>query len=163
MNEKAGKMSKEHRLIEALGSRAYYLEKIREVQAVIENEAKFGELTVYQLIQKRERINTLFDNFENIGGEAQTRDEDSKIETICEALKAKIDSKIDALKKPAEVQPKIGLEHYTIQKTSRYQHLKMRYKLKRLTVNSMNGSNLLSNLKQKSMQKTLMKQKNCHC
>lgn len=56
------KITKKHRLAEALGNRSYYLEKIHDLQNCVENEQKMDKLTLYQLTQKRERVANLFEN-----------------------------------------------------------------------------------------------------
>lgn len=118
------KVSKEHRKAEALGNRAYYLEKIREQQSAIESEAKFEAYSEYQLDQKRKRIQQLFENFEKKCADLKCVDQadypvqqNSETEEICDRMMAKIDDRMKVLKKASEaVQAKAGLENYTIPK-----------------------------------------------
>lgn len=115
-------MAKQHKLIEALGNRAFYADKIRDLQKIIENDAKFDAFTIYELNAKKVRVQQLFDNFEIkcmdvkcIDGEAETSAEDEELESICNAMKEKIDRKLEALKMADKKQSlPIGLEHYTI-------------------------------------------------
>lgn len=115
-------MGKDQKLAEALGNRAFYLQKIRDQQEIIENESKFEQLTAYSLMQKKERVQNLFDNFEKkcmdvicVNGTSPTTKEDEEVEAKRDELIAKIDAKLEAYNKPTEQkQMKIGLEHYTI-------------------------------------------------
>lgn len=116
-----------HKLVDALSNRKFYLDKICEAKKVLENDAKFNELTAYSLIQKKARLEHLFDNFEKkcmelkqVDENAQLLDEDNQTESDCDALKEKIDRRLQELNATSEqASLKMGLEHYTIPKRAK--------------------------------------------
>lgn len=119
-NEK--KLSEQHKLVEIINNRAYYIVKIRYQQNIIANDVKFEALTVYQLTEKRKRVQQLFENFEKkcidlkfVNENAYNANESNDIEELCDKLKAKIDERVKSMEDANKVtQAKMGLENYTV-------------------------------------------------